>query len=329
MSQCVSTFGDMRNDAAWNAVVELAASRHGTFHASEAATAGIEQRRLRLAVKQGELLRPYPRVYVLRSAQPSPLQRLHVATLATQLDRVDGATTSGVLSHASASALHGLIPNHPPIPSLWVPRGHRVRAEGIDVRRSEIVDPSIDITAVHGLPVMSRAAALCQLGWVAPHLVERAVDEFARTSSMRWLSETADRYRSQGSRGVVVLDQVLNDPKRLVGVTESWFERVVAGVLRHRDLPPIELQYEVIINGRRYRIDIAIPEARVGVEAHSREFQWGPRTVDADNVRDLLFGSVGWQLFYVTWWQAHHPEAFADLLTSSVRSRLASGVVTH
>ncbi|MEZ5229744.1 MAG: type IV toxin-antitoxin system AbiEi family antitoxin domain-containing protein [Acidimicrobiales bacterium] len=317
----------MRNDTAWHAVVELAASRHGTFHASEAATAGIEQRRLRRAVEQGQLLRPHPRVYLLRSAPPTQRQQLHVATLATRQDHRDGTSTGGVLSHGSAAALHGLIPEHPPTPSIWLPSKAKTSVSGIDIRRSAAIDPARDVTAVDGLPVVSRAAAVCQLGWDSPHLVERAVDEFSRTSSMAWLRETADRHRAAGSRGVAALDRVLNDPRRADGVTDSWFERVIERLLRHRDLPPIELQYEVVVDGHVYRIDVAIPNVLIGIEGHSQTFHWGPKVVDADNVRDIHLGSVGWRMFYVTWWQAHHPDRFVDHIVAAARFRIDNGLV--
>ncbi len=283
---------------------------------------GVHQRRLRRAVDQGMLLRPYPKVFVLAGVAPSHQQQLHVATLATRRRCKDGSTTIGVLSHGSAAGVHGLVPHHPPRPSFWLPRSDRIRVTGIDVRRSEAVDPALDVTMLDGLPVMSRAASICQLAWDSPEQIERAVDEFSRTSSMRWLRETAERYRSHGSRGIGALDRVLDDPRRTQGVTDSWFERVIEALLRHHDLPPIELQHEVVINGRSYRIDIAIPEVLIGVEAHSREFHWGPTAVDSDNIRDLHLGSIGWQLFYVTWWQSTHPAEFVDLLVAAIRSRL-------
>ncbi len=143
---------------------------------------------------------------------------------------------------------------------------------------------------------------------------------------MAWLHQTADRWRLYDPRTVAALDRVLADPRRYQGVTDSWFERVVAGLLLRRNLPPIETQYEVVINGRVYRIDIAIPEVLVGVEAHSREFHWGPDSEAADNNRDLEFTSIGWQLLYMTWWQSKHPDQFVDHIVATVQTRLRQGI---
>ncbi len=317
----------MRHDEAWHAVVELAASRHGVFHAGEAAERGVSQDRLRRGLATGELRRPIGRVYTLASAPDSRDQRLHVAAAATRSRGLVDVRAVGAISHVSAAAVHGLVEQHPETISLWVPTQVRLRGSPYEVHRGGPLDVDRDLTSVDGLPVVGRAASVCQLGAAQPGLLDRALDTFSRESSMAWLGETADLWRAHDPRSVAALDRALADPRRHRGVTDSWFERVVAGLLRRRDLPPIETQYEVEIDGRRYRIDIAIPEVLLGVEAHSRQFHWGPDATDADNVRDLHLSTAGWQLLYVTWWQSQHPDEFVDHIVAAVHRRLALGLV--
>lgn len=130
-----------------------------------------------------------------------------------------------------------------------------------------------------------------------------------------------DRLDSTKPGGVRALRRIISAPHRQLGVTESWFETVLASLLRHPQLPQIVRQHEVIVAGRRHRIDLACPSLKLGIEAHSKTFHWGPRTEDADNVRELRLASVGWQLVYVTWAQIAAPEAFVGHFLQAVRAR--------
>ena len=178
------------------------------------------------------------------------------------------------------------------------------------------------MTIVDHIPCLNAAATLCLLGRVAPiPIVERCLDEFTRTNSIRWLTDTLERLSAPNCRGTTRLSKVLNDPRRTAGRTESWFERVVADLLARKDLPPLELQYPVTVNSDRYRIDVAIPSVRLGIEAHSRTYHWGPEAADADNRRDLALSGAGWQLLYVTWTQLDEPTIFVEQVARAVAAR--------
>lgn len=106
---------------------------------------------------------------------------------------------------------------------------------------------------------------------------------------------------------------------------------MVAELIARNDLPPIELQYPIEVDGRRFRIDIAMPSVRLGIEAHSRTFHWGPDKADADNRRDLLVSSSGWQLLYVTWSQVADPDGFLKEIGRTVAAsrKLFAGTNGH
>ena len=303
----------MQYDDAVKALVELAASRHNAFHSFEAAEIGIHAHRLRRAELRGELRRLHPRVWSVAALPSSPAQSLRGACLS-----VGGAAATTT----SAAWLHGWLPAAGRPPQLWVPSANSRNHPVADLRRCRLVEPSLDLTVVGHIPCLNKAATLCLLGAAIDAVeLERCLDEFLRTESERWLDETVERLRGARSGSVSALQRVRSDPRRVHGIAESWFERVLSRLVRLPWIPPIELQHEIVVDGVRHRIDVACPDLKLGVEAHSRSFHWGPGTEDADNVRDLRLAAAGWELLYVTWSQLRDPTSFVDLFADAARAR--------
>ena len=305
----------MRIDDAIEALVGLAASRHNAFHSAEAAEILIPVQRLRRAELKGELKRLHPRVWAFRALPDSPKQILRAATLS-----IAGAAATTT----SAAWLHGWIDTPPTPPQMWVPSMNGRNHPVADLRRCTRIDPRHDLTEIDHITTLNKAATLCLLGpHVSDEVLERCLDDYLRTESERWLDETAERLRGHKPGGVRALERIRNDPRRAVGVTDSWMERVVAKLVALPWMPPIELQHPVAVDGRHFRLDIACPELMLGVEAHGRSFHWGVGKEDADNVRDLLIGSVGWKLLYVTFSQLQQPDEFVRLFEATARARAA------
>lgn len=311
----------MQFDEASKALVEFATSRHNAFHSSEVADI-ISPQRLRRAAHRGELTEIGPRVWSIAALGSPP----------GQLTRAAVVSKAGAASaHLTAVWLHGWCSAPPTRPSIWVPGSARTDAESVHRLWASRIDPARDITEVDHIPTLNPAATLCLLGRVAPReVVGRYLDEFRRDFSMVWLVETLARLRTGNCRGVATLDRILDDPRRVDGVTDSWFERLVADLLSQPGLPPLELQHPVRVGSRghkSYRIDVAFPSIRLGIEAHSREHHWGLDKTDADNRRDLALTAAGWQLLYVTWSQIQDPATFVRDITRVVaaRTRLFAG----
>lgn len=303
----------MHFDDAAQRLVELAASRHNAFHTNEAASRGFTPDRLRRARSRGELYQLRPKVWALTGGPSNEYQTLRAATLA-----LPGSAAMG----RSAAWLHGWVDDPPPLPQLWAPRSGRHALPAAVVHRIGKVDPSIDIIEVDGIRCLNRAATLCQMDQRA--LVERCLDEFLRNNSEAWLRQTVERHLTPRSPGPRMLLDVMEDERRVGGVTESWMERIVAQLIAAPDLPVVHLQHPVVVDGRSFRIDVALPDLRLGIEAHSRTFHWGPGTEDADNVRDQLLGTAGWQVLYVTWAQLRQPDEFVDRVRAIASQRLPS-----
>ena len=100
---------------------------------------------------------------------------------------------------------------------------------------------------------------------------------------------------------------------------ERKVERILAPVVDR--LPPLELQHCVQVGRRTYRIDLAMPSIKLGVESHGRRFHWGRRAEEADNERDLALASAGWQLLYVTWDQLGDPDNVRDRILQVAAAR--------
>ena len=49
------------------------------------------------------------------------------------------------------------------------------------------------------------------------------------------------------------------------------------------------------------RVDLAIPELKLGIEGHSRHFHFGASAEHLDEDRDLAVAGEGWQLLYLGW----------------------------
>ncbi len=302
----------MRFDPAFEALVEFAASRHNAFHTLEAAKLSIGAHRLRRAAARGVLIRLHHRVWAFRALGSPPAQAMRASSLAVR---------HAATCHLGSAWLHRWIDDPPPRPTIWVPGSARPPT-GTTLVRVQHLDPRRDICVVDGIRSLNRAATLCLLGRVVSRRdLAWHLDQFTRTDSIGWLRRTLERIWSPTDAGPVALAALLADRQRLSSPTESWLERVVADLLTVADLPPLHTQYPLEIDGRRFRLDLAMPSIKLGVEAHGRTFHWGPERHDADNVRDLLVGSQGWQLLYVTRSQLADPERFVELVVRVARTR--------
>ena len=303
----------MQFDGASKALVELAASRHNAFSTSEAADCNFKLRRLQDAESRGELYRLYPKVWAVTTLPQSPGQQLRAATLA-----MPGAAAS----LTSAAWLHGWVEHPPPKPQLWVVPTSRARLEAAAAHRFKRIDAARDVTEVGHIAALNKAATICLLGAVSQvEVLERCVDEFLRTESQRWLEETMKRLYTPKTPGPHALRRLLEDPKRVAGIPESIMERTTAKLLALDELPPLVLQHQLEVEGRCFRLDIACPELKLGVEYHSRQHHWGPTKGDADNNRDLLLATLGWEVIYVTHSMIRDPAGLARRFRQTAQTR--------
>ncbi len=305
----------MNFDDAAMRLVELAASRHNAFHTTEAAEQGFTADRLRRARARGELLELRPKVWAVVGGRRSSHQALRAAVL---------GLAGSAAGYRSAAWLHGWTSTPPTVPQVWAGGTSRCRLPGATVRRFAKIEPALDVIEVDAITCLNKAATLCTVGAHGDlRFVEECLDVFLRSESTAWLDRTLSRMWTPHAAGPRLLAAVMQDPRRVQGVTDSWMERVVVQLVATPWMPPVCLQQPVAVDGRTFLIDIAIPELMLGIEAHGRSFHWGPGKQDADNVRDLAISGAGWQLLYVTWAQLQDPAGFVDSLAAVAQARAA------
>ena len=307
----------MRADDAWRAVAELAASQHGVLTRRQAAAHRFDDERIQVALGDGRLREPVPRVLVVTGAAPTFRQRLTIAVLA------GGGTLA---SHRAAALLHGFDGIDAAPVEVTVKRGRYPSIDGVVVHRATPLDPA-DVSVVDGIAVTTVARTLCDLGAVLRQDdVERCLDGVLRTGgNERWIRDTLARVRRPGPSGTATLQRILEDPRRLGGIPESWFERLVRRALEAPDLPPVVLQHTLRAGGRVVaRFDAAIPDWRIGIEAHSAAWHDRPGRVWRDLERDNEVKAMGWDVLYLTWSLAQRPDDVLDLVRRTRRARSVS-----
>jgi hypothetical protein len=277
----------------WRVVAELAAAQHGVVTRAQAAERGLDRARLRAVFSRGLVEQIQPNVLRLVGAPRTWHQDLMAACL----------TCGGTASHRSARALARLDGPLGVAPiELTVARRVVRPVAGAIVHRVEEL-PRCDVTVVDGIPVTNIARTLCDLGAVvSSDEVEQALDDaLRRGASPRWIEQTLARLERPGPSGTGTLRRVLQLPDRQGVVAGSWRERVTARLLAHPELTPMALQHEIrTADGRHIAtVDMAVLDARVGVEFHSDQWHYGPRRGRKDRRRDLAAGRVGWELHYL------------------------------
>ncbi len=299
-----------------SALIRWSAQQHGVFTRDQARQRGVSNKQMRRLTELGETEQFSRDVFAVPGVGDPILKPMMSATAA-----IPGSAVAG----RSACFLHGLGEPSVKQVDLWIPERARHRSlDGVSLVRNASVVAHHHVVPVNRIRTLSPPLALMQAGiWMDDVALEHCLDDFLRRFDEAWLRSELERFCRPGRPGIAALRRVLNAPNRVMGVTDSWMERLLANLAAQPGLPPVQLQCEVIVGAKTYRVDVAFSSIRLGLEAHSRSFHFGLKKENADNVRDLDFASVGWQLLYLTWQQIHDPEAFAHQFGTIARRRAA------
>lgn len=241
-------------------------------------------------VKTGKLERVRRGVYRLCGVPPT----WRSSALAAVLTAGEGA----VLSHRSAAALWGLIDHHD-VATIELTHPTDCRQPGITTHRRSLAPA--DRTVHDHIPVTTPARTLVDLAarlevWPLERLVDEALRRRLATvprieaalarvpatrSTGRMRSTMAEVLATRGGR----YDAGANDWERDM---DLWFDR--AG------LPPARRQYRVQVGGRRYKLDRAIPELKVGIEWNGRESHGTRSQFEYDSDRRNRLQAAGWRI---------------------------------
>lgn len=234
----------------------------------------------------------------------------HPGTVAshTTSARLDGVDGSGVYDQIELSVL----------------RPRVVRIPGVTVHRVTHLD-RCDIVRIGPIPCTNRARTLCDLGASTdPLMVRRALhDAVRRGSSVRWLGMTAERLHGQGRSGTGALLAALDDLRRRGRVPDSWFEELLELCLDEASIGPIVRQYQLRDDDGRHvaRFDLAVPEVKLGIEAHSREHHYSDEEQASDEHRDHAAAVEGWDVMYLGYASVRSPKSVSARVVARVEAR--------
>lgn len=308
----------MRNDAL-RVVSKLAASSNNVFTRSQAAESGITNRAIAALKQAGVLLEPW-RGTLIWCDPPGT---------ASWERMILGATTGreAVASHRSAARLHGL-EGFTDAPELEISctNSVNVRLGGVRSVRTETLRSS-DITVVAGVRCTSVARTLCDLGAVVDAAaVERAFDDAVRRgANPKWIRSTAERCVVRGTAGPRAVLTLLDAFESRGVLRDSWFEKLVEACLCHPELSGLELQYRLAASDGSLiaRFDLAVPDAMLGIEAHSRRHHFGSANEASDEHRDNAAGALGWDVMYIGYGDLNRPDELLAQVLARVRARRA------
>ena len=99
------------------------------------------------------------------------------------------------------------------------------------------------------------------------------------------------------------LRSVLEHEGRMLGLPESYFERLVYDLIVGASLPAPTPQHEVR-DGRGKllaRVDLAYPEAKIAIELLGKQFHYTPKGFERDPERRNRLEVRGWIVLEFTW----------------------------
>jgi very-short-patch-repair endonuclease len=161
------------------------------------------------------------------------------------------------------------------------------------------------VTEIDGVPVTSAARTVVDLAGVLPHdELLRVLDDALRrrlvtTASLAALVERLGPARIGAARMRAALELRIGR-----AVPESDLETRFEQLLRNHGLPMPVAQYEVVApDRRRFRIDFAYPDRRVGIEVMGAAFHAPPDRWNADLERLAVLESMNWRMLVFSYEQ--------------------------
>ncbi|MBK9179144.1 MAG: hypothetical protein IPM45_06125 [Acidimicrobiales bacterium] len=299
------------------ALADLSASQHGLFHREQALSVGFTSRMVTYRLAE----RSWNEIDLLvyrRAGTPAPPEQPAMAAV---------LASGGVASHRTAAALHGLLDRVTSRPEVLVPPGRSYRSPlGLGHRTAHL--PPEHVTTVAGMPTTTVLRTLTDLGRVVTtaqleRAVERALCDDAVTIDELTAAATAD---ARGRPGVARLRRVLGLRGPGAPPTESELETRFLQLLRRAGLPEPVRQHEVVLGGRRLRLDFSYPGWRIALEVLGRRFHQGGRAFEVDPARRNLLNLHDWLVLEFTWHRIHlEPDEVIAELWRAVAARTRRG----
>jgi very-short-patch-repair endonuclease len=274
-------------------VLRRAALSHGLSRRGDLLGAGLSASAVDRLLAAGLLQRLHVGVYRVAGTPSSWEQRQLAACWAT----------GGVASHRAAARLWGIDLGSTPPVEVTVARERSPRSPGVAIHRSADLDARRTSHRA-GIPVTDPLRMLVDLGAiVGADAVARALDAclVERLVTLDGVKAELGRLSARGRGGTGVLRAVLADWPLADARPESVLEVRFARLCRRAGLPRLVYQHEILVGGRRRRVDFADPHRRIAVEVDGLASRIDRAVFRHERTRQNDLVLAGWRVVRFTW----------------------------
>ncbi|HVE76987.1 MAG TPA: hypothetical protein VND22_09545 [Actinomycetota bacterium] len=292
-----------------NGLAKVASAQFGHLTHDQMAESGLSNRQIHQSASSGYLTRVLPCTYRMAGAPESWEGNLMAAVL--------WAGPSAIVSHRAAARLHNFPDARCSFYELSI-LGKKRAANPFLVLHQKDWDRKW-ITRVGNFPVSNAAATLIDLASVDPSVVQVSMDHALRKrmTTCKQLYEALEA-RPPNCAGRAMLKELIID-RAGNGLTESELETRVLALILSAGLPAPHRQFKVKRPGAEpFRIDLAYPEAGLGIECDGYETHSGFGAWRRDRQRTNYLISNGWRFLHVTWADLNQPHVWLEQLRAAL-----------
>ena len=222
------------------------------------------------------------------------------------------AALQGIGSYPRRGPIHLSVPNSPKLP--------RHRAFELELHPGRVLG-AWDLDDRDGLVVTRIERTLLDIAsTLAFEELDALIDECLQkglTHAGR-LRACLKRLKSKGRKGTELYGRLLAARSNTLLRTDSPLEARFLKLLDELGLVLPVPRFWVICGERRYRLDFAYPELKVGIEIDSREFHDGWQLRLADMARQNDLTSRGWRILRFTHADLDRPEQVAQVIRDTL-----------
>ena len=268
--------------------------QRGLITYEQARDVGLTAEQIEHRVRRGVWIAAAPRVFRIAGVPVDD----HAMLLAVVL------ASDGAASHRSAAALTRLLKYMPAKPEIVLPVGQRFTGPAV-VYRSTDLAPT-DITYVDGIRTTNAVRTLLDLGARVPlPVLEDAFHRAIREGLVDYDLLVARFFQiaRRGRNGCGPMRAILTEYDPTMAPAESSLETRLLRILREFGLPAPVRQFEVVVRGQKFRLDVAYPDEHIAIEGDGFGVHAERHMFERDRERQNLLVLDGWLMLRFTWRQ--------------------------
>ena len=227
--------------------------------------------------------------------------------------------TDGIASHRSAAALLALI-DWRPRPEVTVARTAHCRGPG-RIHRHGDLEPQ-DVEIVQGIPCTNAVRLLIDIGAVRRDLTEPLFHAVLHRRLATYDDIVARFYQvaRKGRNGVGPLRAVLEAYDSSMAAAHTPLEVLLLNIIHDHAIKVPARQHPVVINGRKYFIDVAYPDEMLAIEGDGFGVHSEREQFETDRHRQNALVLDGWRVLRFTWRQIRQqPEYVAATIRAALQ----------